>query len=142
MTGFTVDGLDHVHVRVHDRAAAAVWYHRVLGLVPAPEHRAWAEDPRGPLFLATPAGAHCLALFAGEPELVGDHTVAFRTDAGGFAAFLDRLGELTLTEGRGGPLTRDSVVDHGGAWSLYFRDPDGNRIELTTYQDPATAGGR
>lgn len=140
--GFAVEGLDHVHVRVRDREEAAAWYGRVLGLVAPNAMRAWAEDPRGPLFLATPAGAHCLALFAGAPETAGDHTVAFRTDAAGFAAFLDRLEGLALTEGRGGKLDRGDVVDHGGAWSLYFRDPDGNRIELTTYEDPAGARKR
>lgn len=142
MSGFAVGGLDHVHLRVRDREAAAAWYGRVLGLVAAPEHRGWAADPRGPLFLATPGGAHCLALFAGEPEVAGDQAVAFRTGATGFAAFLDRLDGLALTDRRGGTLGRDNVVDHGGAWSLYFRDPDGNPIELTTYEDPAGATTR
>jgi catechol 2,3-dioxygenase-like lactoylglutathione lyase family enzyme len=139
---FAVDGLDHVHLRVRDREEAAAWYGRVLGLVVPPGVRHWAEAPGGPLFLATPRGAHCLSLFAGEPETAGDRTVAFGTDAGGFAAFLARLDGLEIAAASGGRLTRDDVVDHGGAWSLYFRDPDGNRLELTTYEDPAGAGTR
>jgi hypothetical protein len=26
------------------------------------------------------------------------------------------------------------VVDHGGAWSVYFSDPAGYRLEVTTYE--------
>ena len=144
MTTFTVDGLDHVHVAVRDRQAAAEWYARVLGLVPAPDHAAWAENPQGPLFLATPGGAHCLALFQREPEpdrsSAGDHTVAFRAGAAAFARFRDRLGALGLRDRTGAPVGPGDVVDHGGAFSLYFCDPDGNRIELTTYGPVAVEG--
>ena len=140
MSDFAVDGLDHVHVSVRDREAAAAWYGRVLGLVPAAEHAGWAADPRGPLFLATPAGAHCLALFAGEPAQGGDHTVAFRVDDEAFARFRDRVGTLGLKDRHGGAVGPGDVVDHGGAFSFYFCDPDGNRIELTTY-DPVAVDG-
>ena len=144
VTTFTVDGLDHVHVAVRDRRAAAEWYARVLGLVPAPEHATWAENPQGPLFLATPAGAHCLALFQRTPEpgqaSAGDHTVAFRAGGAAFARFRDSLGALGLKDRRGAQVGPGDVVDHGGASSLYFCDPDGNRLELTTY-DPAPVRG-
>jgi catechol 2,3-dioxygenase-like lactoylglutathione lyase family enzyme len=144
VTNFTVDGLDHVHVAVRDRQAAAEWYRRVLGLVPAPARAAWAENPKGPLFLATPAGAHCLALFAREPEAApetaGDHTVAFRTGGAAFAQFRDRVAGLGLEDRNGAPVGPGDVVDHRGAFSFYFCDPDGNRIELTTYEAVAMPG--
>jgi catechol 2,3-dioxygenase-like lactoylglutathione lyase family enzyme len=140
VTNFTVDGLDHVHLAVRDRQQAAGWYGRVLGLVPAAEHGAWAEDPKGPLFLATPAGAHCLALFQREPDGAGDHTVAFRADGAAFARFRDRLATLGLRDRHGNPVGPGDVVDHRGAFSLYFCDPDGNRIELTTYDPVAVEG--
>jgi hypothetical protein len=35
---------------------------------------------------------------------------------------------------RGQPVTRDSAVDHSAAFSIYFSDPYGHRLELTTYQ--------
>jgi catechol 2,3-dioxygenase-like lactoylglutathione lyase family enzyme len=145
VTTFTVDGLDHVHVAVRDRQAAAEWYGRVLGLVPAPEHAPWADDPQGPLFLATTSGAHCLALFRREPEpdnaSAGDHTVAFRTAGAAFARFRDGLEGLGLRDRHGKRVGPGDVVDHGGAFSLYFSDPDGNRLELTTYEPVPLSGG-
>jgi catechol 2,3-dioxygenase-like lactoylglutathione lyase family enzyme len=141
VTKFTVDGLDHVHLSVRDRRAAAEWYNRVLGLVVAREHAVWAEDPRGPLFLETPGGRHCLALFAGEPAADGDRTVAFHVAGAAFGQFLDGVDRLGLIDRRGGKVRREDAVDHGGAWSIYFCDPDGNWLELTTYEAPPGPAG-
>lgn len=133
MGEFSVDGLDHVHVRVSDRATAATWFARVLGLRVAEQFRPWADDPRGPLFLESATGKSCLALFQGKRGSGGDHTIAFRTDAEGFARFVARLAESDIKATDGSRLTRDAVVDHKAGLSIYFRDPDDNRFELTTY---------
>jgi len=37
------------------------------------------------------------------------------------------------------PVTRGLVVDHGEAFSLYFNDPFGHRLELTTYEHATAA---
>ncbi len=57
--------------------------------------------------------------------------------------FLGRAGRLGLGEGRG-PLR---VMDHETAFSAYFSDPYGHRLEVTTYEHgivraarPAPAG--
>ena len=139
MAGFAVDGLDHVQLRVREHEVAVTWCGGVLGLAAPPEHRGRAAAPRGPQFLATPGRAYCAEPFAGEPEVPGDHTIAFHTGADRFAAFLDRLDKLALTDRRGGTLGRDSLVDHGGASPLRFRDPDSERIELTTCEVPVGA---
>ncbi len=134
-----VEGLDHVHVRVADREAAARWFGRVLGLRPAAAFADWAREAGGPLFLETAGGRPCLALFAGTPATEGDHTIAFRTDVEGFLGFLGRLGDEALGDREGGRVTATDVVDHDRAWSIYFCDPDGNRFELTTYDHAAVA---
>ncbi|MEM9011445.1 MAG: VOC family protein [Pseudomonadota bacterium] len=129
--------LDHVHVWVRDRAAAAAWYARVLHLRPAETFAAWADG--GPLFLQTPAGDPALALFEGESARGADHTVAFRVSAEDFRAFVAALPTLDLRDRTGAAVTAGSIVDHGLAVSLYFTDPEGNRLELTCY-DVAALG--
>ena len=137
MMGTHVDGLDHAHVHVTDRAAAARWFGEVLGLRPAAGFGDWAKAPGGPLFLETQAGAHTLALFEGAPVTGGDHTIAFRTDASGFLRFLDGLASTDIRDRAGRRVTAADAVDHDLAWSVYFCDPDGNRFELTTYEHEA-----
>lgn len=129
-----VERVDHVHVEVRDRDEAADWYGRVLGLVRDPVLAPWADDPMGPLILATPGGVPALALFARDCAPPSrDATVAFRVPGSAFLAFLDNLGQLGLVHAKGHALTRVDVVDHDLSWSIYFVDPDGNRIEVTTY---------
>jgi hypothetical protein len=52
---------------------------------------------------------------------------------------LKRFGELQLKDLRDQPITIDSVVDHDKAYSLYFSDPYGHQLEVTTYDYDATA---
>jgi catechol 2,3-dioxygenase-like lactoylglutathione lyase family enzyme len=135
--GFQVDQIDHVELFVPDRHQAAEWYRRVLGLRIVPEYEHWAENPRGPLMISSDAGTK-LALFQGAPQgtraTAGFHLVAFRLGAVAFRTFLDRLPLLDLTNHHGERVTADSVADHSSAFSIYFCDPFGHRLELTTYQ--------
>jgi len=140
--GFRVDQIDHVELFVPDRYQAAEWYRRVLGLDIVREYEHWASDPRGPLMISSDSGNTKLALFQGTPqgarETAGYHLVAFRVGAADFLRFLDRLPELNLVNHLGQPVNRDLVRDHTRAYSLYFNDPFGHRLELTTYQyEPA-----
>ena len=125
--------LDHVELFVPDRVQAAEWYTRVLGCRPVPGTEGWASHPQGPLMLSPDEGRTKLALFAGEPQggrpTAGFHRVAFRLAGAEWLAFVARLGELGLSEGRGG----SRVVDHTAAWSVYFTDPFGHHLEVTTY---------
>lgn len=135
---FRVERLDHVELFVLDRYAAAKWYERVLGLTICAQHQHWAEDPKGPLMLHAEGGdSAMLALFEGRPqegrETAGFHRAAFSVDAAGFLQFLERLHSLQLTDHDGTPVTAADVSDHGAARSIYFCDPHGHRLELTTY---------
>ena len=134
--------IDHVELFVPDRYQAAEWYGRVLGLRIVKEFEHWAANPGGPLMVATPAGVSKLALFQGSPQhsnpTAGFHRVAFGMDAEQFVAFLRRLDEEELNDDRGRRVTINSVVDHQQAYSLYFCDPYGHRLEVTTYEYDAT----
>lgn len=134
---FRVHGIDHVEVFVPDRYEAAKWYDRVLGFSILAEHEDWAADLGGPLMISTDGGNTMLALFVGEPRgnrpTAGHHRVAFRVDASGFLDFVRQLEATEILRDNGERLTRDHVVDHDKAFSLYFCDPYGNRYEVTTY---------
>jgi catechol 2,3-dioxygenase-like lactoylglutathione lyase family enzyme len=137
MSAFRVLQLDHVELFVPERHEAARWYRRVLGLEVLQEYEPWAADPRGPLMISSDNGSTKLALFEGTvdsgPLGPGFRLVAFRVAASGFVEFLKRLSELQLRDHRDSAVTLDSVVDHEKAYSLYFSDPYGHRLELTTY---------
>jgi catechol 2,3-dioxygenase-like lactoylglutathione lyase family enzyme len=133
-----VEQIDHVELTVPDRHAAAAWYHDVLGLSIVPELEFWADDPNGPLMISTEKGGTKLALFAGQTQgskrTIGFHRVAFRASSGSFAEFVARLPELGLRNQNGDVLSLEMIVDHDIAFSIYFCDPYGHQLELTTYE--------
>ena len=59
--------------------------------------------------------------------------VAFSLDARIFLAFLGRIAALELQVHQGRPVHADAVVDDQQAYSIYFADPYGHRLEVTTY---------
>ena len=129
--------IDHVELFVSDRREAAAWYRRVLGLEVIPEYEHWALDPQGPLMISNDGGRTKLALFVGEPQgsraTAGFHLVAFGLSGQDFLQFVERVGSLDLINQHGNSVTVESVRDHKAAWSIYFTDPYGHRLEVTTY---------
>lgn len=133
---FKVLQIDHVELFVPDRYEAARWYEHVLGLQIVPECEVWAAGG-GPLMISSDGGSTKLALFEGQPmaasQTMAFRRVAFRVTGSGFAAFLRRLPELALADARRQAVTATSVVDHQQAYSIYFDDPYGHQLEVTTY---------
>ena len=135
--GFQVDQIDHVELFVPDRHQAAAWYRDVLGLEIITDLAEWADDPQGPLMIATRQGDTKLALFQGSPvgsqRHVGFYLLAFRVGATAFLEFITRLAELELRDAQGRRVAAEHVRDHGRAYSIYFCDPYAHCLELTTY---------
>ena len=131
---------------VTDWDDAASWYERVLGITPETAFEEWWQTEVGPLMLSVDDTTK-LALFERESATRGQdvspHRIAFQTNVDGFLSFIDRLETLELTDRNGDPVTPDDVVDHELSYSLYFTDPDGNWLELTTndYDEVATRLG-
>ena len=126
--------IDHVHVEVSDREMAAAWYGRVLGLIIHEDFLLWTEDPMGPLILQSSDGFPSVSLFERKFKNISrDSTIAFRIDGDSFIEFVSTLGSFQLETKEGRQLKSEDVVDHSLSWSIYFVDPDQNRIELTTY---------
>jgi catechol 2,3-dioxygenase-like lactoylglutathione lyase family enzyme len=78
------------------------------------------------------------ALFQGQPpqerSTAGFHRVAFRVGAGDFMEFINQVSLLGLRDQDGELVTPDMIVDHGKSFSIYFSDPYGHRLEVTTYE--------
>jgi hypothetical protein len=97
---------------------------------PARESCSWTQNPEC---------HHQFVLFDGRPADAAYNPVnqiSFRLDS------LDMLKvcrNALLAEG----ITEHRVTDHGNAWALYFRDPEGNPIELycdTPFYTPQPCG--
>jgi catechol 2,3-dioxygenase-like lactoylglutathione lyase family enzyme len=125
MAKFNNQGLDHVAIGVEDVDRSARFYAEVLGFERA--HEAWDV----PVVMA--ANGTGVAIFDkelhsgdgdGQPDVRILH-IAFRVDREGFERARAELSE-------GGHEPRFS--DHGISHSIYFTDPDGHELELTTYE--------
>ncbi len=129
--------LDHVHIRVPDRAAAADWYRDHLGFEPVGDYDFWANGiDGGPLQISADGGKTMLALFEagdGHPMVAQETGVAFSVDADVFISFARSLpGEIPGPTGA--PLQPNDLVDFDMCWAFDLADPWGNRYELNCYE--------
>ncbi len=118
----------HLGFFVRDIARMEDFYTRVIG---------FTVTDRGGLgtvqlvFLSRdPEEHHQVVLASGRPDDLRFNLInqiSFRVE--GIAA-LRRFNGMLLEEERGGRVSELRPVTHGNAISIYFRDPEGNRIEL------------
>ena len=64
--------------------------------------------------------------------------MAFRTGSKQFVNFVTRLEKLQLHDHHNRIVTQEMVADHDRAFSIYFCDPYGHQLEITTYEYDAT----
>jgi catechol 2,3-dioxygenase len=116
----TMLGIDHVSYVVRDMGRAVAFYEGVLGL-----HEVGATPDRSFVALSWGDNVHDIALMTGAAPSGGSaHHVAI-TLQGGPDELRAFVGEL---RDRGVEL--EMALDHLVSQSVYFRDPDGNRIEV------------
>ncbi len=133
---FRMGRLDHVHIRVPDRAEAARWYEEHLGFEAVEAYDFWAKGfEGGPLQISADGGHTTLALFEAtesHPMVPQQTGIAFSVDADAFMAFARSLpGSIDSTTG--GPLAMSDLIDFDLCWAFDFVDPWGNRFELNNY---------
>ncbi|MEM8923727.1 MAG: VOC family protein [Actinomycetota bacterium] len=136
---FRMGRLDHVHIRVPDRAKAATWYAEHLGFEPVEKFEFWADGfEGGPIQITADGGETMLALFEandeiGHPMIAQKTGVAFSVDFDTFAGFTRSLpGEINTSWGT--KLTPDDIVDLDMCWAYDLADPWGNVYELNCYE--------
>jgi catechol 2,3-dioxygenase-like lactoylglutathione lyase family enzyme len=123
-----LSGIDHVALSCASVEATAKWYVDTLGF----EHVFVGQWGGVPVFLKL--GATYLALFPTRgalqpaPQRPGFNHLAF--NAATQAEFRDAQAHLTA---RG---VRFEFQDHDISHSIYFDDPDGRPLEITTYDVP------
>ena len=131
MTDFSVDDIDHIEVFVRDRIKAAKWYEHVFGLIPITELGIWSKI--GPLFIGNKDRSVKIALINGTKENDGSiNRMAFRASGEKFVDFINRLDSMDVFYLKH-KTAKEDLVDHDISYSIYFDDPDGNKLEVTCY---------
>jgi catechol 2,3-dioxygenase-like lactoylglutathione lyase family enzyme len=122
-----LEGIDHVALSVRDVERSAQWYIDVLGF-----EKRYADVWGGvPTFIGK--GTTAIALFPARnrdskdsaPAKIRILHLAFRADRKNFLAAQDDLKRRGI---------RFEFQDHEISHSIYFRDPDGHELEITTYE--------
>jgi catechol 2,3-dioxygenase-like lactoylglutathione lyase family enzyme len=121
-----LEGLDHIALAVRDVEKSVMWYREVLGLERQHEG-SWKGIPS---FIGK--GATGIALFpAGEAK-----ASLGKGDPARFLHFAWRANRESFWNAQEELKKRGIAFhfeDHGIAHSIYFRDPDGHELEITTY---------
>ena len=123
---FKIRRVGHLVLRVKDVERSKRFFQEILGFPVV------AQNERGMVFFSSDVkdNHHMLAIMPGKegagaptPDHVGMHHVSF--ELGSFAELQDAWKRL---KDEGVPI--DHTVYHGITKSVYFFDPDGNRLEL------------
>jgi catechol 2,3-dioxygenase-like lactoylglutathione lyase family enzyme len=122
----SLEQIDHVAITVSDLDCSIEWYRDVLGLERIHEE-AWGDTP-----VIMSKGGTAIALFRAKDseqlkntQIKGMLHLAFRTGKQDFSnaqVFLRSKG------------IEFEFQDHSISHSVYFNDPDGYEIEITTYE--------
>lgn len=121
-----LEGIDHVAMSVRDLERSAQWYIDVLGFERLHEGM-WDGVP---VFIGK--GRTALALFPvreesgrGAPAEIRMLHLALRANRKNFLSAQEELKQRGI---------KFEFQDHEISHSIYFRDPDGHRLEITTYE--------
>jgi catechol 2,3-dioxygenase-like lactoylglutathione lyase family enzyme len=123
-----LEGIDHVAIGVRDIERSAKWYIEVLGFERVHEGM-WGGVPT---FIRK--GNTGIALFPANPNAQSSSSthrdirmlhLAFRADRENFLAAQRELQKRGI---------KFEFQDHEISHSIYFRDPDGHQLEITTYE--------
>ncbi len=124
-----VTGLDHAAINVKDLARSLAFYTEVLGLKISPREH---QKPGVEHFLD--CGTSLIGLIQGnaaeglhllQNEGVGGNHVSFRVRTSDFDGAVETL--------KAGGVPIHFMKKRDKSWSVYFEDPDGNKLEITAW---------
>jgi len=122
--------LGHVGIFVHDLSHMAAFYQRVFGFT-ITDAEIDGDGRRRSVFLSRNPDEHHQLVLVSQPTTETSarqviQQISFRTDS---------LAEVRRTYFalREEHLSQIDPVTHGTTWSVYFRDPENNRVELFAY---------
>jgi len=122
--------LGHVNIYVRNAEQSWQWYEKVLGL-----HTYHNRPGRAAFMSADKEMSHEVALM----QLGDDAPGPMRGQVGlnHMAWMVDSLDDLAVAYQRlkANDVKIDAIVDHGISLGIYFRDPDGNGLEVS-YEQP------
>jgi len=124
---FTLEGLDHIAIAVRDVEHSAKWYIEVLGF----ERRFEGMWDGVPVFVGL--GKTAIALFPARR----DRANVSSSDSDGVLHFALRASRQNFLAAQRDLTSRGiafNFQDHEISHSIYFRDPDGHELEITTYE--------
>ena len=125
---FQLDGIDHIALAVSDTERSARWYVEVLGFKRKHDD-VWNGRP---IFLAK--GKTGIALFQAHNDAP---LVSSKSDHIGMTHFAFHASEAEFLNAQRDLKSRGinfEFSDHKISHSIYFLDPDGIRLEITTYE--------
>jgi catechol 2,3-dioxygenase len=118
----SLNGIDHFHLYVKDKVKSVKWYQEYLGFKVVTALEFW-NDEKGPLTIEDESGIH-LALFT-RTNQAPSTSIAFKTTGEDFLLWQKHLEQKGLSL---------RIADHQASWSIYFKDPDENMHEITSYE--------
>lgn len=122
------EGLDHIAISVKDVQKTIEWYSEIIGL-----ERVHADKWDGvPAFML--ANGSGLAIFPADESLEDSGPAKEKFDVRHFAFRVDRENFERAKRVYKEKNLEHNIEDHGVCYSIYTKDPDGYKVELTTYE--------
>jgi catechol 2,3-dioxygenase-like lactoylglutathione lyase family enzyme len=125
-------GLDHYAIHVTDLARSAQWYRRVLGFSVLHKWNTTWMVGRGNIKVGLFLRPGATPVAPPDSKLIIEH-VAFLVDGVKFRSLQEEISRKGVEV--------QGPEDTGTAFSSFFRDPDGHRLEITTYHPAADGTG-
>ena len=131
-----LEGVHHVALQVRALGPMVAFYREVLGLSVVAEHSG-ADGKLRSVWLGLPGAFLALETVSGEPAA----PTPFRNQAPGWFLLALRIPARDRERVRRELMRAKVAVEHETRWTLYVRDPEGNRVALSHHPQPADGAG-